>query len=209
MLVHYSTDYVFDGKKAETYTESDAPNPLSVYGHSKLEGERGIANCRRHLIFRTSWVIGAHGHNFLKTMLRLAAERESLRVVCDQHGAPASAAFLADVTAAIAAVLLKADADDPRWGLYHLVPQGETSWHGLACHILARARASGPPLKAGPGDVLPIPASEYPTPARRPQNSRLDTHKIRSTFDITLPDWRDGVDAIMDVLMAQAQHDHV
>jgi len=180
------------------------PNPLSVYGRSKLEGERGAAGCPRHLIFRTSWVVGVHGHNFIKTMLRLAGERETLRVVADQHGAPTAAALLAQVTADILMLMQRAPQGDLRWGLYHLVAGGETSWHGLARHVIARAAARGLKLKAGPDAVAAITTADYPTPAARPANSRLDTAKLRAAFGVTLPDWRRGVDDIVDQLAAGA-----
>ncbi len=203
VLIHYSTDYVFDGAKAGAYVESDATNPLSVYGRTKLAGEEAVGRCARHLIFRTSWVVGAHGANFIKAMLRLASERESLRVVADQHGAPTAAALLAETSATVLGRMDYAPADDRRWGLYHLVASGETTWNGLARHVIARAHAAGIPLKCGTDAIEPIPTSGYPAPARRPANSRLDTTKLRSTFGLSLPDWRDGVDAALDRILAE------
>ncbi|MEJ0027270.1 MAG: dTDP-4-dehydrorhamnose reductase [Rhizomicrobium sp.] len=200
-LVHYSTDYVFDGSKSSPYVETDATGPLSVYGSSKLEGELAVRTCRKHLIFRTSWVVSAHGQNFIKTMLRLAGERDVLRVVADQFGAPTSAALLADITAKTLSQLAAAKAGDSRWGLYHTVAGGETSWHGLAKHVIARARQTGIALKAEPQSVMPITTAEYPTPAMRPKNSRLDTSKLRAAFNLTLPDWTDDVDAVLDQLL--------
>ncbi len=204
LLVHYSTDYVFDGTKAGAYLETDTPNPVNVYGASKLAGEEAIqASGARHLIFRTSWVVGAHGGNFLKTMLRLAADRPALRVVADQTGAPTSAALIADVTAhAICALAGNAGAGLQK-GVYHLAASGETTWHGYARHVIARAREAGRPLVATPEAVEPIETSAYPTPARRPANSRLDTRKLREAFGVTLPDWREGVDYILDQILQE------
>lgn len=198
-LVHYSTDYVFDGTKPAPYVEADQTAPLSVYGQTKREGERLVQQaCERHLILRTSWVVGAHGANFVKTMLRLATERDSLKVVADQHGAPTTAALLAEVTATLLGQM--AD-DDARWGLYHLVPSGATSWHGLACHVIERAYARGVPLKVTADRVAAITTAEYPTPAKRPANSRLSTKKLRNAFSIALPDWASGVNDVVDRIL--------
>jgi dTDP-4-dehydrorhamnose reductase len=195
-LIHYSTDYVFDGSGSTPWKESDATAPLSVYGRTKLAGEQAIAasGCR-HLIFRTSWVYGARGGNFAKTMLRLAAEREQLNVIDDQIGAPTGADLLADVTAhAIRHVLPPMRRNDlTPSGIYHVAAAGETSWHGYARFVLQRVQAAGRALKAGPEQVLAIPSAAYPTPAKRPHNSRLDTHKLRNTFGLHLPRWQDGV----------------
>jgi len=204
-LVHYSTDYVFDGRKSTPYVETDVPNPLSVYGCSKLEGERAVQACKKHLTFRTSWVIGAHGHNFVKTILRLAGERDALRVVADQFGAPTSAALLANITARVLSQMADRPPGDHRWGLYHLVAAGETSWHGLARHIIARAGAMGLSLKAKPEAIAPIATADYPLPAIRPANSRLDTSKLRSTFALALPDWTVGIDDVLDCLIPAMQ----
>jgi dTDP-4-dehydrorhamnose reductase len=203
IFVHYSTDYVFDGTKASPYIENDPVNPLSVYGRTKREGELAAARCRRHLIFRTSWVVGAYGANFVKTMLRLAGERESLQVVADQFGAPTSAKLLADTTADILARMADAASDDRRWGLYHLTASGVTSWNGLARRAISRAIAAGVPLKASPQSVLEITAENYPTPAKRPANSRLDTTKLRTSFEMDLPDWTVGVDDVLDRIVAE------
>ncbi|MDZ4253116.1 MAG: dTDP-4-dehydrorhamnose reductase [Sulfuritalea sp.] len=186
LLIHYSTDYVFDGRKAAAYTEDDAPNPLAAYGHSKLAGELAIeaADCR-HLIFRTSWVYGLHGVNFLKTMLRLGQERDELRVVDDQFGAPTWTRHLADATALI---LARREVPD---GLYHLAGAGETSWHGYAEAIFAEAQRNGLMDKAPV--VHRIASANYPLPAPRPANSRLDCAKFRRDFDLALPDWRTGL----------------
>jgi dTDP-4-dehydrorhamnose reductase len=196
LLVHYSTDYVFDGSGNVPWKESDPTGPLSVYGRTKLDGEQAIAasGCR-HLIFRTSWVYGARGGNFARTMLRLAGEREQLNVIADQIGAPTGADLLADVTAhAIRHVLPPMRRNDlTPSGIYHLAAAGETSWHGYARFVLQQARQAGRVLKAGPEQVRPIPAADYPTPAKRPHNSRLDTTRLQNTFGIHLPHWETGV----------------
>ena len=189
-LVHYSTDYVFDGSGSQAWREDDAPAPLSVYGQTKLEGEQAVATCTKHLILRTSWVYAARGGNFAKTMLRLAGEREALTVIDDQFGAPTSAELLADVTAH---VLVKALRQPELAGLYHCVASGETSWYGYARYVLGQAQALGCQLKAGPDQVSPTATASYPTPARRPLNSRLDTRKLQNAFALVLPEWRQGV----------------
>jgi dTDP-4-dehydrorhamnose reductase len=201
-LVHYSTDYVFDGSGTQPWAEDDAVAPMSVYGQTKYLGEQAIAKkCQKHLVLRTSWVVGAHGGNFLKTMLRLATERESLRVVADQVGAPTSTQLLADTTVALLRAMQGANPDDARWGVFHLAPAGETTWHGYAQHVVAGALARGAKLKAGVNDVHPISTAEYPLPAPRPLNSRLNTEKIQRTFGLSLPSWQSGVDAILDELI--------
>jgi dTDP-4-dehydrorhamnose reductase len=202
VLVHYSTDYVFDGTGDKPWAEDDPTNPLSVYGQSKWLGECAVRqHCRKHLILRTSWVLGAHGNNFLKTMLRLAAERDSLRIVSDQIGAPTSADLLAKVTAGILRTMLSAAQNDAGFGTYHLATAGETSWHAYAQYVVAGALKRGADLTCKPESIEPIPTSAYPLPAPRPANSRLNTEKIRSTFGIELPAWQVGVDAILDVLL--------
>ena len=189
-LIHYSTDYVFNGSGSKPWVETDATAPLSVYGQTKLEGEQAVALNPQHPILRTSWVYAARGGNFAKTMLRLAGERESLTVIDDQIGAPTSAELLADVTAqAIAAVRHKPELA----GLYHCAAAGETSWHGYARFVLEQAQTLGWNLKAGPQEVLPIPTASYPTPAQRPLNSRLDCSKLQQSFGLTLPEWQQGV----------------
>ena len=194
-LVHYSTDYVFDGSGDLPRHEDAATGPLSVYGHSKLAGERLIqASGCRHLILRTSWVYAARGGNFAKTMLRLAAEREQLQVVDDQIGAPTGAELIADVSAQ---ALRQAWQQPALSGLYHLAAGGHTSWHGYAQHVIEWAREHGQPLKLATDRLLPIPSSAYPTPARRPLNSRLDTRRLQQAFGLHLPDWRAGVERML------------
>ena len=190
-LVHYSTDYVFDGSGTRAWSEADKPAPLNVYGQTKLEGEQLIqAACPQHLILRTSWVYAARGGNFAKTMLRLAQERERLTVIDDQFGAPTGAELLADVTAHAIGQLRQRPQDA---GLYHLVAGGETSWHAYANYVLAQAKLLQPALQIKATEVLPVPSSAFPTPARRPHNSRLDTRKLQSTFGLCLPHWQQGV----------------
>jgi dTDP-4-dehydrorhamnose reductase len=191
LMVHYSTDYVFNGSGHQPWREGDATGPLSVYGRTKLEGEQLVAaHCPRHLIFRTSWVYAARGGNFAKTMLRLAKERERLTVIDDQYGAPTGAELLADVTAHAIRATLREPA---KAGLYHLVAGGETTWHGYARFVVEQARLAGVALKVSPDAVDAVPTSAFPTPATRPQNSRLDTAKLQATFDVVLPHWQAGV----------------
>lgn len=191
LLVHYSTDYVFDGSGTRPWVEDDATNPLSVYGRTKLEGEQQIrAAGGRHLIFRTSWVYAARGGNFAKTMLRLAGERESLSVIEDQIGAPTGADLIADVTAH---AIARAQDAVRLTGTYHLAASGETSWFAYAKYVLAYAAAQGVTLKAGSDAVTPIPSSAYKVAARRPLNSRLNTESLREKFGLVLPSWQTGV----------------
>lgn len=197
MLVHYSTDYVFDGEKGSAYTEADLANPQSVYGATKLAGERGVAHaCARHVILRTSWVVGAHGSNFAKTMLRLASERSALDVVEDQWGAPTSAELLADVTAHLVRQATQHKVFP--YGLYHLSAAGETNWYAYAKYVINRAREVGQPMRLMPDRLRAIKAADYPTTAKRPANSRLDTTKLAQTFGLHLPNWQIGVDHILD-----------
>lgn len=202
-LVHYSTDYVFDGTGSRPWTESDLPAPLNVYGQSKLEGERLIqAECPQHLIFRTSWVYGARGVNFAKTMLRLAQERDSLSVIDDQIGAPTGADLLADVTAHAIRQVLQRPVDA---GLYHLTASGETSWCGYANYILTQVQYLQEAAKNKSNKILrlkalvasPIASKSYPTPAPRPLNSRLNTKKLQTTFGLSLPPWQQGVSRML------------
>ena len=196
-LVHYSTDYVFNGQGDLPWQEGDATGPLSVYGQTKLEGEQAIAasGCK-HLIFRTSWVYAARGGNFAKTMLRLAAERERLTVINDQHGAPTGADLIADVTVhAIRQVM--ANSAPTLAGIYHLVASGETTWHGYASHVIAQARNIQPELGLKVSDIAPVPTSAFPTPAQRPLNSRLSTHRLQQAFGLVLPPWQQGVNRML------------
>ena len=202
LVVHYSTDYVFDGAGLAPYKESDRPAPQSVYGSSKLAGERALAEaCPRHLILRTSWVLGAHGGNFAKTMLRLAAEREQLRVVDDQFGAPTPAALLADLTAHLVRQHAREGREAFPYGTYHVAAAGETSWYDYARFVLEAARSAGKLLRAGPDEVLPVHTADFPTAARRPANSRLDTSLFRHTFGLCLPPWQDGVRHVLRHLL--------
>lgn len=199
LLVHYSTDYVFDGTKDGWYSETDTPNPQSVYGKTKLGGELAIAAANpKHLIFRTSWVFGAHGANFLKTILRLAAEREELKIIADQYGAPTAASLLADVTAHAIRQVLADDKASHLYGTYHLVAGGETSWHGYAENVVQLAQEAGVPVLAK--QILAIPATAYPLPAPRPSNSRLNTQKLQTAFGLRLPEWQEGVQQVMTLL---------
>ncbi len=194
-LVHYSTDYVFDGSGDHVRDETAATAPLSVYGRTKLEGEKLIrdSGCS-HLILRTSWVYAARGGNFARTMLRLAAEREELKVIADQIGAPTGADLLADVTALALPRLRQQPA---LGGVYHCVAGGQISWHGYAQLVIEWARSKGHAVQVAPDQVLAIPTSAYPTPAQRPLNSRLNTDKLQSTFGITLPPWQLGVQRML------------
>lgn len=201
-LVHYSTDYVFDGSGTTPWQETDATSPLSVYGRTKLEGEQLIQTSgAKHLIFRTSWVYAARGGNFAKTMLRLAKERERLTVIDDQIGAPTGADLLADVTAHAIRAVGSVGGRPELAGLYHLVAAGTTSWHGYASHVIGHARGKGVELKVAEGAIEPVPTSSFPTPARRPNNSRMSTAKIEAAFDLRLPDWRRGVTRMLDEIL--------
>lgn len=203
LLVHYSTDYVFDGSGDKPWVETDATGPLSVYGATKLEGEALIrdAGCR-HLIFRTSWVYAARGGNFAKTMLRLAKDRDRLTVIDDQIGAPTGADLLADVTAH--AIRFAAERTDVS-GLYHAVASGSTSWHGYARFVLGFAKNAGIELACDPQAVEPVPTSRFPTPARRPHNSRLDTTKLCDTFGLSMPHWQTGVARMLTEILEKTQ----
>ena len=196
-LVHYSTDYVFDGSGTRPWLETDATAPINVYGQTKLEGERLIqAHCTRHLILRTSWVYAAHGSNFAKTMLKLAQERERLTVIDDQWGAPTGAELLATVTTAAIGQVSRAGSDSLA-GLYHLAAGGETTWHQYASHVIGRAKALRPDFPWAVQDIAPVPSSAFVTAARRPHNSRLDTRKLQAAFGINLPGWQQGVDEML------------
>jgi len=194
-LMHYSTDYVFDGSGSAPWMEDSPTGPLSVYGRTKLEGEQAIrASGCHHLIFRTSWVYAARGGNFAKTMLRLAQERERLTVIDDQIGSPTGADLLADLTAH---ALRHVQQHPEVAGTYHAVAQGETSWHGYAAHVVEFARAKGVPIKVAADLIVPVPTSTFPTPAKRPHNSRMNTGKLRGTFGVNLPGWQAGVDRML------------
>ncbi len=204
-VVHYSTDYVFDGTKPGFYAEDDLTNPRSIYGCTKRDGEIALeAIGARHLTFRTSWVVGAHGRNFAKTILRLALERENLNVVADQCGAPTSAVLLADVTAQLVRQRQREGDTNFPFGLYHLVPGGETNWCEYARFVVSEALALGKSLKLSPDSIRAITSSEYPLPAKRPANSRLDTRKLRSLFGLELPDWQIGVRHILQQILAES-----
>lgn len=196
-LIHYSTDYVFSGDGQKPWQEDDAVAPVNHYGASKLAGEQAItASGCKHLIFRTSWVYGARGNNFAKTMLRLAKDRETLSVIADQIGAPTGADLIADITA----LAIQKIVEHPELGgVYHLAAAGEVSWHGYASHVIEFARSQGEQLAVTA--INPIDTSAYPTPARRPPNSRLNTQKLRTCFSLHLPDWQSGVTRmLMEVL---------
>ena len=209
LFITYSTDYVFDGKKTAPYNENDATGPLNVYGSSKLSGEKAIeAVGGSYLIFRTSWVYGARGKNFLKTILKLAAERPELRIVDDQVGAPTWSRDLADATRKIieqlatqssSAGISMGEALGDRRGIYHMTAAGSVSWCGFATAILDEMKKRGL-SKSNLANIVPIPSSEYPTPAARPQNSRLCNDKLKSVFGVALPQWRTSLAAVMDDL---------
>jgi len=202
LVVHFSTDYVFDGSKSGAYIESDTPNPQSAYGQSKLDGERALVNANpRHLILRTSWVYGAHGGNFAKTMLRLAADREKLTVVADQFGAPTSAALLADLTAQLIGRYAREAGEKFPYGIYHAVNSGETHWCDYARFVIATALAAGKPLKTTPDNIAPITTAQYPTPAKRTAKSRMDTTHFRNTFALRLPPWQESLQHVLQQII--------
>jgi dTDP-4-dehydrorhamnose reductase len=196
-LVHYSTDYVFDGSGTHARQEGEGTGPLSVYGQTKLYGEKAIvASGCKYLIFRTSWVYAARGGNFAKTMLRLAQEREKLTVINDQYGAPTGADLIADVTTQAMRRLLNKQ-NLSLGGMYHLVAAGETTWYGYASHVVAQAQAIKPELGWKVTDIAPVPTSAFPTPAKRPLNSRLSTTKLQQAFGLVMPPWQQGVDRML------------
>jgi len=198
-LVHYSTDYVYSGGGSTPWTEESPTEPLNVYGRTKLDGDLAIqsSGCL-HLILRTSWVYSARGGNFVRSMLKLASERDRLSVVSDQIGAPTGAELLADVTAH---ALRRATVQPHLSGTYHVAADGETSWHGYASFVLEQARRAGKCLRVQAADIAPTSADRYPTAARRPLNSRLDTSKIRSQFELSLPNWQQGVQRVLDEIL--------
>ncbi|HNG11192.1 MAG TPA: dTDP-4-dehydrorhamnose reductase [Agitococcus sp.] len=199
LLVHYSTDYVFDGTKEGSYVEEDIPNPQSVYGLSKLLGEQAIQQSgAKHLIFRTSWVFGVHGNNFIKTIIRLAKERESLNVVADQHGAPTSARLIAQVTTQVLAQYLQ-DAQFNAYGVYHLTSNGQTTWHEYAQFIVEQTKLKQDIILLK-DNIKAIPSSAYPVPAKRPTNSCLNCGKIKKAFDVDLTHWQIDVLSVIDAV---------
>ncbi len=196
LLVHYSTDYVFDGSGQTPWLETDATGPLNVYGHSKLAGEQGIAKQgAKHVIFRTSWVDGTEGGNFAKTMLRLAQERDKMAVINDQFGAPTGAALLADITA------MCLQQPQALSGIYHLAAAGETTWHAYAEYVLQTAKRLKPEMAYKVKEVAAVPTSEFPTPAQRPLNSRLNCSKLQNDLQCQLPDWQKGVDSMLSKIL--------
>jgi dTDP-4-dehydrorhamnose reductase len=204
VLVHYSTDYVFDGNKPAPYSENDLPNPQSIYGKTKLAGELAIrASGCKHIILRTSWVYGVHGGNFVKTVLRLSRERSELRIVADQFGAPTWARDLAQATASALTCWQEKNWDDSLSGLYHLTAAGRTNWHQYAEEIVRLARQYDAELAAKPLDIRAIATHEYPVPAKRPVNSVLANDKMRDTFGIVLPEWQDSLAECMRLLYEQ------
>lgn len=196
-IVHFSTDYVFDGQKDGAYDEDDEVNPTSVYGKTKWLGENAVRKlAAKHIIIRTSWVFGSHGVNFLKTMLKLAAERDKLSVVSDQYGAPTSAKVLAEAVAQIITELGE-PGSYRKYGTYNVAARGETSWHGYARLVVEKAIKLGLPIKINPKEIKPILSKDYPMPAPRPANSRLDTNKVRTVFSVRLPKWQDEVERVI------------
>lgn len=195
-LVHFSTDYVFDGLKKEAYVETDLTNPQSIYGKTKCEGEEKIRTHLKHIILRTSWVFGVHGNNFLKTILQLISEKELLNIVDDQWGSPTSASMLGDVTFKIVDTTLK-NKNFKDYGTYHVTTEGETNWHAYASLISSEAMKLNLKIKCAPDQIRPIITSEYPTAAKRPLNSRLNTDKIKKTFMLELPHWESEVKRLL------------
>ena len=204
LLVHYSTDYVFDGSGTKPWLENDTTAPLSVYGQTKRDGELRIqASGCRHLIFRTSWVYAARGGNFARTMLRLIQEREQLQVIDDQFGAPTGADLIADTTAQILGQLAwrKSDKADERLGIYHLAARGETTWNGYAKQVLVQALSAQAAIKIIAKEIKPVASSAFPTAARRPLNSRLDTTRLQETFGLRMPEWQSGVNRLLTEIL--------
>jgi dTDP-4-dehydrorhamnose reductase len=199
-IIHFSTDYVFDGLKHEPYLETDEVNPQSVYGKTKWQGEEAVRNHKKHIIIRTSWVFSSHGQNFLKTIVRLIQEKTSLNVVSDQIGTPTSSEALADVTYKIVETIF----NDPHFkdfGTYHMTLDNETNWYRYACFITDEAKRLGLQTLMTSKDIKPISSDAYPTLAKRPMNSRLDTTKIKKTFMLELPHWEEEVKRILKVLI--------
>lgn len=202
LMVHYCTDYVYDGTRQGFYQEDDTPNPQSVYGKTKLAGTQALRQSTdKHLIFRTCWVFGAHGANFVKTMLKLATDRETLNVVADQFGGPTSAALIADITAQVIGQYQRARENQFPFGLYHLAAGGVTTWCDFAKTVIEAGHRAGNPLKLSPENIRPITTAEYPLPAPRPANSRLATHKLQKTFGLRLPPWQEGLDHVLQQIL--------
>ena len=199
IVIHYSTDYVFDGSKSGPYTEDDEPNPQNVYGASKYAGELELLNnCSRSIILRTTWVASAHGNNFLKTILKLSFEKDELKVISDQKGAPTSSSLIADFTAHIIHIITRPnDEKNSYYGLFHLASSGFTSWYSYAAFVVSKARELGIKTKINVDCIYPIKSKEYITPAVRPMNSCLNTEKIRSTFNLKIPEWESEVKNIL------------
>lgn len=201
-VIHFSTDYVFEGVGQHFYKESDVTNPQNMYGVTKRDGELALKQvCDQSLILRTSWVVGAHGGNFAKTMLRLASEREVLSVVADQFGAPTSAALLADVTAQLVGRLKQQGTEGFPFGLYHVAASGVTSWYAYAQFVIAAAIKAGKQMKVPPEAIKAIATADYPVPAKRPANSRLDTRLFQKTFNLQLPPWEHGVSHVLKQIL--------
>lgn len=207
LLVHYSTDYVFDGIKSTPYIEEDSPNPINAYGRSKLLGEQAIQeHAGQYLIFRTSWIFSSRGANFIRTMLRLAQENDELRVIVDQLGSPTSAELIADITAKVLQQIITHSKEEPISELYHLTAGGETSWYGFARQLVTTAIKLGDKLKVSPEKILPIKSEDYVVAARRPLNSRLDTSKLRADYEISLPQWEYHVDqTVSEIVLSNTQ----
>ena len=204
-FIHYSTDYVFDGLKSGAYIETDTPNPQSVYGQTKYDGEESIKESKvKHLIFRTAWVYSKRGNNFIKTMIQLAKKQDELKVVNDQIGAPTGAELIADVTAlCLYQITQYKNSAHNLSGTYHLTPTGETSWHGFAQFIITEALGLGVKFRTSFENVQAISTSEYPLPAKRPSNSLLDTKKICNTFNVYMPPWQTHVERLFKELYSQ------
>ena len=201
VVIHFSSDYVFDGEKEGPYVESDKTNPLGMYGASKLQGEKLLLGaCPQSIILRTSWVVSSHGGNFAKTMLKLAAERENLNVVADQFGVPTPAKLLAKAAISLISKLEQAGKAEFPFGCYHFAPSGETNWCDYARFVIGESVKLGAELKLAPDNIRPIRTEEYPTPAKRPQNSRLDCSLFQQTFGFTFPSWESGIlDILQDI----------
>ncbi|MGI9134764.1 MAG: dTDP-4-dehydrorhamnose reductase [Rhodoferax sp.] len=204
-LLHYSTDYVFDGSGTRPWHETDATAPQNVYGRTKLAGEQAVARCARHLVLRTSWVYGARGGNFARTILRLAGQRETLQVIDDQHGAPTGADLIADVSAHALRQVMRQGAPTQA-GIYHLVAAGETTWNAYARYVLALAGTALPAIKLLATRVEPVSSAAFASAARRPLNSRLATDKLQTTFGLQLPDWKLGVERMLKEMNHETTH---